>query len=144
MDQSWVLLLELNHAYDTDWGGGGLVWTSWIRLRGVCAKPGLWTKKNEWLHRLQLAIYLSAVLDSKAIYYIEAWFLSLKAYLMSGTAMLTEWHVICNRILLPSALARGSEWGIYSRNVRAYVRAYVRTYVRTCRSRLGMSICGTA
>ena len=35
--------------------------------------------------------------------------------------------------LLPSTLARGFEWGIYSRNVRVYVR--------TCRSRSGMSIC---
>ena len=47
-------------------------------------------------------------------------------------------------VLLPSALARGSEWGIYSRNVRAYVRTYVSVTLRNVnlRYRLGMSIWG--
>ena len=45
-------------------------------------------------------------------------------------------ETICALPSLPSALAWGFEWEIYSRNVRAYVRM--------CRSRLGMSICGIA
>ena len=47
-------------------------------------------------------------------------------------------------ILLPSALARGIEWGIYSRNVRAYIRMYVSVTLRNVNSRqhLGMSIWG--
>ena len=55
-------------------------------------------------------------------------------------------HVWVQIALLPSALARGSEWGIYSRNVRAYVRTYVSVTLRNVnlRYRLGMSIWGHA
>ena len=43
---------------------------------------------------------------------------------------------------LPSALARGSEWGIYSRDVRMYIRTYVLVTLRyvNWQYRLGMSI----
>ena len=47
-------------------------------------------------------------------------------------------------ILLPSALPRGFEWGIYSHNVSAYIRTYVSVTLRNVnlRQRLGMSVWG--
>ena len=59
----------------------------------------------------------------------ELFYVIIRTYLVS-LAVLQSLHLvsyIC--ILLPSALARGSELRIYSDRVRIYMRTYIRTYV---------------
>ena len=125
--------------------------TLWLAVlaSGQAAAHGQWSAVSNWViagcHvvlaqgavRLLLLPYFVAVQRSTSIRSFLSWRDShcnvLREWTTNDSTQLNMWSIAYCQA---HYIARGFEWEIYSRNVRAYVR--------TCRSRLGMSIWGHA